>query len=320
MSQETKYSLTSEYLGCNNSSGDQFQNSNNPAQHGPQQNRTNSSQTYFDGHLLFDARQYNHQQEQQQQAGCQINQYLEQQSLSNMINEFSLMHDQQVDLLNQRRIRDRLERRPESSTSRETTFNVVGSTSCLSNSRNCTKNSPSSSPSSSTCFTTGNQVALGLNPSLDSPVALTQPGQSPLTSSSHHTPPDSPITDLCHTLTPSTNPPAIMTLGNSNDDNNPDCITISPETHHPSFVTSSNGSHDRRPRVYSVGGQVTSSTRVQLPVSSSDALLASSSSSSIQEASSTGECVVTIRKERKIIRGKSLRLISFSLTSSRIKL
>lgn len=287
MSQETKYSLTSEYLGCNNNSNsrDQLQNLNIAAQHELQSNRTSSSQlnlnTFFDGHLQFDTRQYH---QEPQQPDCQYqeqHQQQQQQTLNcNMINEFSLMHDQQVDLLNQRRIRDKLETRRPESTSRET-FNVVGSTSC-------SKHSPSSSPSSSTCFTACNQVVLGLNSPSDSSVALAQTGQSQLASSSHHTPPDSPITDLCHNLTPSNNP-ATMTLGNSSD--NPGCITISPETHHPSFVTSSNGSHDRRPRVYSVGGQVTSSTRVQLPGSSSDTLLASSSSTSIQEASSTGECL-----------------------------
>lgn len=308
MSQETKYSTSSEYLGCNNG-GDQMQLSFS-AQNEPQPIRQNQSQVnlnQFDVQSLFGQISGNSDQHQNQQNCNHIAQYQEEQqqhTLASMINEFSLMHDQQVDLLNQRRIRDRLERRSGSFSSRENLSFVSRSLSgnCDTSRNPCVRNLPSSSSpsSSSACFMTGNQVVLGLNSSSGSIVSLGAGDQSPsLASSSHHTPPDSPITDLCHTLTPS-NPnavPASMTLGSNNDNNNSqECNTIqSSETHRNSFVTSSNGSHDRRPRVYSVSGQVTSSTRVQLPASSpssNQSPLASSSSSSshIQEASSTGEC------------------------------
>lgn len=289
MSQETKYSLTSEYLGCN-TNNDQLQNSF-ATQHEQQSNRSNLSQVnlnQFDVQSLFgqtlNSEQLQHSnpltqyQEQQQQ----------QQSLNTMINEFSLMHDQQVDLLNQQRIRERLERRSGSVSTTREAFNLGRS---FNSNPNCGRNIPSSSsPSSSTCFMTGNQVVLGMNSSAGTPVTLATTGQSPLAPSSHHTPPDSPITDLCHTLTPPNQ--NTMTLGNNNDNNNPECNSVSPETHHNSYVTSSNGSHDRRPRGFSIPGQVTSSSRVQLAVSSSSHSPLGSSSSLVQEASSTGEFVI----------------------------
>ena len=323
MSQETKYSLTSEYLGCNISTsdggnGDQLQNPFHQTQlhHEEQQmhpsvpNPSQVNLNLFDIQSLYSQTSSNEQQLQIQVSNSLLTPYQDQQqqqSIASIINEFSLMHDQQVDLLNQRRIRDRLGRR--SNSSRET-FSHRSNSGNL-NENNGMKSSPSSSPSSSstTCFMTGNQGVLGLNSSTTSPsiaVSLATGHQSPLSSSSHHTPPDSPITDLCHSLTAASNS-ITMTLGNSNNNNNnhPGCNnTMSSETHHSSYVTSSNGSDDRRTRTFSIPGQVTSSVASsrggQLTVSSLSPL--ATSSSHIQEASSTGECFL------KKIKRKSLSL------------
>lgn len=327
MSQETKYSLTSEYLGCNiNTSGsggdggDQLQNPFHQTQlyHEEQQqmhpsvpNPSQVNLNIFDIQSLYSQTSSNEQQLQIQVSNSLLTPYQDQQqqqSIASIINEFSLMHDQQVDLLNQRRIRDRLGRR--SNSSRETFSHRSNSGNLNENSG--IKSSPSSSPSSSstTCFVTGNQGVLGLNSSTTSPsiaVSLATGHQSPLSSSSHHTPPDSPITDLCHSLTAASNS-ITMTLGNNNNNNNnnhPGCNnTMSPETRHSSYVTSSNGSDDRRTRTFSIPGQVTSSVASsrggQLTVSSVSPL--ATSSSHIQEASSTGKYFL------KEIKRKSLSL------------
>lgn len=325
MSQETKYSLTSEYLGCNintsgnsGGNGDQSQNPFHQTQlhHEEQQMHPSVSNppqvnlNIFDIQSLYSQTSPNEQQLQIQVSNSLLTPYQDQQqqqSIASIINEFSLMHDQQVDLLNQRRIRDRLGRR--SNSSRETFSHRSNSGNLSEN--NGMKSSPSSSPSSSstTSFMTGNQGVLGLNSSTTSPsiaVSLATGHQSPLSSSSHHTPPDSPITDLCHSLTAASNS-ITMTLGNNgnnNNNNHPGCNnTISPETHH-SYVTSSNGSDDRRTRTFSIPGQVTSSVASsrggQLTVSSVSPL--ATSSSHIQEASSTGEYFL------KEIKKKSLSL------------
>lgn len=309
MSQETKYSLTSEYLGCNintsgngGGNGDQLQNPFHQTQlhheeqmHPSEPNPSQVNLNIFDIQSLYSQTSSNEQQLQIQVSNSLLTPYQDQQqqqSIASIINEFSLMHDQQVDLLNQRRIRDRLGRR--SNSSREN-FSHRSNSGNL-NENNGMKSSPSSSPSSSstTCFMTGNQGVLGLNSSTTSPsiaASLATGHQSPLSSSSHHTPPDSPITDLCHSLTAASNS-ITMTLGNNNN-NHPGCNnTMSPETHHSSFVTSSNGSDDRRTRTFSIPGQLTSSPASsragQLTVSSVSPL--ATSSSLIQEASSTGEC------------------------------
>lgn len=296
MSQETKYSTSSEYLGSNNS-GDHMQISfsSQNEQLPLRQNQSQGNLNQFDIQSLFGPISGNYNQPDQQSCD-RIAQYQEEQqqhTLASMINEFSLMHDQQVDLLNQRRIRDRLDRRSESFSLRENQSIASRSGNC-SNRNPCGRNTPFSSPSSSSaCFMTGNQVDLGLNSTPGSIVPHGASDQSPsLAPSSHHTPPDSPVTDHCHTLTPSNSVPAPMTLGNNNDNSIQECNAISVETQRNSFVTSTNSSHDQRPRVYSVSGQVTSSTRVQLPVSSPSSnhspLPSSTSSSHIQEASSTG--------------------------------